>query len=254
MRRNQLRELALLNGTLRENDVPRCANCGASDHKTWVCPDKPNITNSIVCTSCGSAGHIARDCREKRPSMGGTAVTAEQASEKTKIDEEYMSLMAELGEGPPPDRSKTQNNQNRSATNTPSSYPGLFDRQQTPRALMAAPAHPPPGMMSQTGPPQMMAPPPPGMGPPPPGMGPPPPGMAPPPPGMGPPPPGMAPPPPGMVPPWSQPDMSNMNGMNNMNSMNSMSMQQWGQPPMPVSMPPPPGVPGVMQPPPPPPG
>lgn len=31
------------------------------------CPDKPNVTNSIVCSSCGGAGHIARDCRAKRP-------------------------------------------------------------------------------------------------------------------------------------------------------------------------------------------
>lgn len=36
LRRNQLRELALLNGTLRENDGPRCTNCGASDHKSWL--------------------------------------------------------------------------------------------------------------------------------------------------------------------------------------------------------------------------
>lgn len=32
----QLRELALLNGTLRENEGPRCTNCGASDHKSWM--------------------------------------------------------------------------------------------------------------------------------------------------------------------------------------------------------------------------
>ncbi|XP_051153230.1 splicing factor 1-like [Leptopilina boulardi] len=175
LRRNQLRELALLNGTLRENDGPRCTNCGASDHKSWLCPDKPNVTNNIVCSSCGGAGHIARDCRSKRPGMGGPAAAGlAQAGDKAKIDEEYMSLMAELGEGPPPDRSKTAQRPNNSIPST--NYPGLFDRQQAPRALMAAPAHPPPQMM-QGGP--MM------------------------------PPPGMAPPPP----PWSQGDVNNMNGM-----------------------------------------
>lgn len=47
-----------------------------------------------------------------------------QAGDKAKIDEEYMSLMAELGEGPPPDRSKTGQ-----ARQTPNpNYPGLFDR------------------------------------------------------------------------------------------------------------------------------
>lgn len=36
LRRMQLRELAQLNGTLREHDAPRCANCTATDHKTWL--------------------------------------------------------------------------------------------------------------------------------------------------------------------------------------------------------------------------
>lgn len=36
----QLRELALLNGTLRENDGPRCSNCGAADHKSWMVSKK----------------------------------------------------------------------------------------------------------------------------------------------------------------------------------------------------------------------
>ena len=58
LRRNQLRELALLNGTLREGDVPRCTNCGATDHKAWQCQDKANVTNNVVCTSCGG---VSRD-------------------------------------------------------------------------------------------------------------------------------------------------------------------------------------------------
>lgn len=36
LRRMQLRELAQLNGTLRENDGMRCNNCGATDHKSWL--------------------------------------------------------------------------------------------------------------------------------------------------------------------------------------------------------------------------
>ncbi|XP_041988925.1 splicing factor 1 isoform X2 [Aricia agestis] len=96
LRRMQLRELAQLNGTLRESDGPRCANCSAVDHKTWLCPDKPNVTSSIVCSSCGGAGHIARDCRARRPGH------APLNPDKAKIDEEYMSLMAELGEAAPP--------------------------------------------------------------------------------------------------------------------------------------------------------
>lgn len=92
----QLRELAQLNGTLRETDGPRCTNCGSTEHKSFLCPDKPNVTNNIVCSACGSAGHISKDCKSKRPGLGGI----EGSNNQAKIDEEYMSLMAELGEAP----------------------------------------------------------------------------------------------------------------------------------------------------------
>lgn len=91
LRRSQLRELALLNGTLRENDGPRCTNCGSNSHRSWQCPDKPNITNNVFCTNCNGVGHLAKDCKEKR---------VESNVNKAKIDEEYLSLMAELGEAP----------------------------------------------------------------------------------------------------------------------------------------------------------
>lgn len=82
----------------------------------FQCPDKPNVTNNIVCSSCGAAGHIARDCRSKRPGQGGPPVPGDKA----KIDEEYLSLMAELGEAPPPElqaqSTVTQNTQPRKTT------------------------------------------------------------------------------------------------------------------------------------------
>ncbi|XP_066908642.1 splicing factor 1 isoform X2 [Halyomorpha halys] len=133
LRRMQLRELALLNGTLRENDGPRCSNCGAADHKSWLCPDKPNVTHSIVCSTCGGAGHIAKDCRAKR--LGGAPAVVNN-KEKAKIDEEYMSLMAELGEGPPPDKAMSQNNLQKKMTTATT---GVFDKSMVPRALTAPP-------------------------------------------------------------------------------------------------------------------
>ncbi|KAF4521627.1 hypothetical protein B566_EDAN006669 [Ephemera danica] len=130
LRRMQLRELALLNGTLRENDGPRCSNCGASTHKSWQCPDKPNITNSVICSTCGGAGHIARDCRQKmtRDDLGSTP-----GGDRAKIDEEYMSLMAELGEGPPPPKNNGGNRDGFGRRNI-----SLFDRTVSPRAIMGS--------------------------------------------------------------------------------------------------------------------
>lgn len=56
LRKLQLRELALLNGTLRPEDLvsgARCSNCGSEEHKTWECPEQLNVTHRIICTACG---------------------------------------------------------------------------------------------------------------------------------------------------------------------------------------------------------
>lgn len=69
------------------------------------------ITNQIICTKCGGAGHIARDCVQKTPAelvsqqlvttgnagdLPANTVTVRQ--DRAKMDSEYMSLMAELGQ------------------------------------------------------------------------------------------------------------------------------------------------------------
>ncbi|CAG9120699.1 unnamed protein product [Plutella xylostella] len=221
LRRMQLRELAQLNGTLREHEGPRCANCSASDHKTWLCPDKPNVTNNIVCSSCGGAGHIARDCRAKRPGQGGPPANH---ANKAKIDEEYMSLMAELGEAPPPapapDAARRRH------------VPSLFaTTHHAPRALMQAP---PQGNLPPSLPPPPTAYPPP---PPPPHTGQPAPWLA----SVQPPPPGA--PPPLMPPSYPPPPPPQHPGQNNQgDKMNG------GPPSMPPGPPPhmPPPPPGMM--------
>lgn len=143
LRRNQLRELAQLNGTLRENDGPRCTNCGSNDHKSWLCPDKPNVTNNIVCTSCGGAGHIAKDCKSKRPGHGGAPSSSNDedgGNSQSNIDEEYLSLMAELGEGPPPPKEKHEKSHHEGRRHNPFS---IFDRNNSAPKAIAAPPPPP---------------------------------------------------------------------------------------------------------------
>lgn len=177
LKRDQLRELAVLNGTLRET-------------RPFVPPEQPkrDIT-SIVCRVCGGVGHFSRDCKVARENRGRDSYTPLPAPEL-----------------PPWKRQKRE----------PES-PGLLLSPQAPVAVPpgmvpgvgTAPTNPPPGFPLQssgksTSPPGTSFPPPPGFSlPPPPGTSfPPPPGNLPPPPGTSfPPPPGNLPPPPGSFPP-----------------------------------------------------
>lgn len=98
LKRMQLRELAALNGTLRDDEILRCRNCGSVEHRHWECPEQKNVTNNVLCTKCGAAGHLATDCiQTDLPPIPIVQV------DKAKMDSEYMSLMAELGEGPVPE-------------------------------------------------------------------------------------------------------------------------------------------------------
>lgn len=82
LKRNQLRELAALNGTLRDDENQACQNCklfraflhrsmgltvsgGQIGHRKYDCPEQRNFTANIICRICGNAGHMARDCTER---------------------------------------------------------------------------------------------------------------------------------------------------------------------------------------------
>jgi splicing factor 1 len=98
-KRNQLRELAALNGTLRDDENQICQNCGGVGHRKYDCPEQRNFTANIICRVCGSAGHMARDCTVNRdpnapPPPSGPAPPILKGG----FDSEYASLMAELGE------------------------------------------------------------------------------------------------------------------------------------------------------------
>ncbi|XP_059574413.1 splicing factor 1 isoform X5 [Alligator mississippiensis] len=88
LRKMQLRELARLNGTLREDDNRIL--------RPWQSAETRSITNTTLCTKCGGAGHIASDCKFTRPG------DPQSAQDKARMDKEYLSLMAELGEAPVP--------------------------------------------------------------------------------------------------------------------------------------------------------
>ncbi|KAK5944408.1 hypothetical protein PMZ80_003689 [Knufia obscura] len=66
LKRNQLRELAALNGTLRDDENQACQNCGQIGHRKYDCPEQKNFTANIICRVCGNAGHMARDCPDRQ--------------------------------------------------------------------------------------------------------------------------------------------------------------------------------------------
>ena len=96
-KRSQLRELAVLNGTLRDDENQMCQNCGEKGHRKFECPHDRNWTSHITCHRCGQQGHIARDCMMGR---GGFDTPVDYAASQNPVDSEYATLMAELGERP----------------------------------------------------------------------------------------------------------------------------------------------------------
>ncbi len=115
--------------------------------RPWQSTEPRSITNTTVCTKCGGAGHISSDCKFTRwssviifplpsslPPSGYCTINFRQDSEvncfslllssfaqrpgeppqsaqdKARMDKEYLSLMAELGEAPVPGSSGGHSN------------------------------------------------------------------------------------------------------------------------------------------------
>ncbi|GKZ73434.1 hypothetical protein AnigIFM50267_010362 [Aspergillus niger] len=105
LKRNQLRELAALNGTLRDDENQACQNCGQIGHRKYDCPEQRNFTANIICRVCGNAGHMARDCPDRQRGSdwrnnggfgGRRAIGGGDA-----VDREMEQLMQELSGGAP---------------------------------------------------------------------------------------------------------------------------------------------------------
>ncbi|KAJ5916338.1 hypothetical protein N7504_000353 [Penicillium tannophilum] len=114
LKRNQLRELAALNGTLRDDENQACQNCGQIGHRKYDCPEQRNFTANIICRVCGNAGHMARDCPDRQrgsdwrnnggfPGARGPAGPGGPRAIGTgdAVDREMEQLMNELSGGAP---------------------------------------------------------------------------------------------------------------------------------------------------------
>ncbi|KAH6681659.1 hypothetical protein B0J14DRAFT_576900 [Halenospora varia] len=110
LKRNQLRELAALNGTLRDDENQACQNCGQIGHRKYDCPEQRNFTANIICRVCGNAGHMARDCPDRQRGAnwrndgpgGPPGPAAGRIGAGDAVDREYEQLMQELSGGGPP--------------------------------------------------------------------------------------------------------------------------------------------------------
>ena len=106
LKRNQLRELAALNGTLRDDENQACQNCGQIGHRKYDCPEQRNFTANIICRVCGNAGHMARDCPDRQRGQdwrnserGAPGGPGRPAGQLEPADTEFNNLMQELGAG-----------------------------------------------------------------------------------------------------------------------------------------------------------
>ncbi|KAL1872674.1 Splicing factor 1 [Diaporthe australafricana] len=102
-KRGQLRQLAVNNGTFRDDEHQVCENCGQDGHRRYSCPMPARFVANVTCYSCKSAGHIARDCPRKN--TGSAAKLPPpwrmdrpgRQAEATGHDAEFDQLMLELG-------------------------------------------------------------------------------------------------------------------------------------------------------------
>ncbi|GFH20936.1 uncharacterized protein HaLaN_18144, partial [Haematococcus lacustris] len=86
----QLRELAALNGTLK--DEVACTNCGESTHRSWECPKlKQEVYVLPEAIKAKVDLQYARDVERVR---GPGAISK---------DDDYKSFLRELGGAPPPE-------------------------------------------------------------------------------------------------------------------------------------------------------
>jgi splicing factor 1 len=89
-KQSQLRELALLNGTLKEEEF--CQICAEKGHRAFECPKRfSNKTKiQVRCAICGDTSHPTRDCTQKAtPELEG-------GKNKQELDSDYANFMAEL--------------------------------------------------------------------------------------------------------------------------------------------------------------
>ncbi|ROW11790.1 hypothetical protein VPNG_04951 [Cytospora leucostoma] len=103
-KRDQLRQLAQMNGTFRDDEQQVCQNCGHKGHRQYTCPEPKKFSANVTCHNCHNGGHLARDCPDRRgPGTGSVPpwrkgrMAAQVNSDVTETDRGFEQFMLELG-------------------------------------------------------------------------------------------------------------------------------------------------------------
>lgn len=94
LKRGQLRELAELNGILREDNRP-CPICGLQGHRKYECPNRETFAQKIICRRCGQAGHVTIDCTANMPSFTESRYSRYNATEDARDNQERSGRSAQ---------------------------------------------------------------------------------------------------------------------------------------------------------------
>lgn len=133
-KQQQLRELALLNGTLKDDEF--CEICGEKGHRAFACPKRFAMrknTPAVKCAICGDTSHPTSDCTRKP----GTV------AENKELDSEYQSFMAEL-DGKKPEAKPVPSPSDNKGPPAPASLPPPPSANLPPPPLPAGHLPPPP--------------------------------------------------------------------------------------------------------------
>lgn len=116
-KQQQLRELALLNGTLKDDETGAtvyCPVCAEKGHRAFECPKRfatagrgnnssGNTNNGptllVQCAICGDTSHPTRDCKQQKGGLFQPPSAAPPVDSQ-QVDSDYQSFMAELESGP----------------------------------------------------------------------------------------------------------------------------------------------------------
>jgi splicing factor 1 len=98
IKKNQLMQLAAIQGTLRDD---WCDNCGEKGHRVWACPNKAPSWKKIeiFCAICKDKSHPTSDCPQRKLAPDGANVIQEFSKLMNLVGDKGGSTTASQGTG-----------------------------------------------------------------------------------------------------------------------------------------------------------